>query len=229
MLPEVVLLSLMLLVAVVTYFFTRRANSANLTRSANADADLVKVVLSLEQAKLEDLFKLYRQEFGPGAARYARSTYNRWKSGEVRPNRQTFNRFLMHLPDVMSFDLKCEVLRKLRQEYCSKDHYKLTVDTVNWKETVAPLVTGIINKSYTAELPKHIESRLRWLSADDMQVARAILAESQAQESKQAMLLIGREFSSIEQLLRDTKGRGKITHIIKLPLGTITLRVKVRR
>jgi hypothetical protein len=229
MLPEVVLLSLMLLVAAVIYFFTRRADSTSLTRSLNANADLIKVVLSLEQARLEDLFKLYRQEFGAGAARYARSTYNRWKSGEVRPNRQTFNRFLMHLPDVMSFDLKCEVLRKLRQEYCSKDHYKLTVDTANWKEKVAPLVTGIINKSYTAELPKHIEGRLRWLSADDMQVARAILAESQAQESKQAMLLIGREFINIEQLLRDTKGRGKITHTIKLPLGTITLRVNGRR
>lgn len=192
------------------------------------DADMVKVVLGLEQKTLEDLFTLYRREFGPEAARYARRTYNKWKSGEVRPNRQTFSRFLVHLPTVMSFDLKCEVLRKLRQEYCPKDDYRLKVDTRSWREDVAPLVEEIVNKSYTAQLPMYVERKLRWLAADDMQLARSILAESQAQESKNALFLLEREFDNIEQLLRDTGGRGEVTHIVKLPLGTITLTVERR-
>ena len=225
---ELVILWLGLLAASVSIYLIKSKSSRAIAPRAK-NADLVKVVLSLEQKNLEELFKLYREEFGAGAARYARRTYNKWKSGEVNPNRQTFSRFLMHLPGVMSFDLKCEVLRKLRQEYCSKDNYQLTVETGNWKEAVTPLVAEVVNKSYTAELPKYIEGRLRWLSADDMQVARTILAESHAQESKNAMALLEGEFDNIEQLLNATNGRGEVTHSIKLPLGSITLRIEGRR
>lgn len=190
------------------------------------DADMVKVVLNLEQKALEDLFALYRQEFGAGAARYARRTYDKWKSGEVRPNRQTFDRFLTHLPSVMSFDLKCEVLRKLRQEYCPKADYRLTVDTRSWREDVAPLVAEIVNKSYTAELPRYVERKLRWLAADDMRAARRILAESQARESQNALFLLEREFDNMEEVLRAAGERGEVTHTVRLPLGTITLTVE---
>ena len=192
------------------------------------DADMVKVVLSLEQKTLEDLFTLYKQEFGTEAARYARRTYNKWKSGEVRPNRQTFNRFLVHLPSVMSFDLKCEVLRKLRQEYCAKDDYQLTVDTRSWREDVTPLVEEVVQKSYTAQLPRYVERKLRWLAADDMQLARSILAESQAQESRNALFMLEREFDNIEELLQATGARGEVIHTVRLPLGTITLTVERR-
>ena len=192
------------------------------------DADMVKVVLNLEPKALEELFTLYRNEFGAEAARYARRTYNKWRSGEVRPNRQTFNRFLVHLPSVMSFDLKCEVLRELRQEYCAKNDYQLTVDTRSWREDVAPLVEEVVNKSYTAQLPRYVERKLRWLAADDMQLARSILAESQAQESRNALFLLEREFDNIEELLGSTGGRGEVTHTVRLPLGTITLTVERR-
>ena len=192
------------------------------------DADMVKVVLSLEQKTLEDLFTLYKQEFGAEAARYARRTYNKWKSGEVRPNRQTFDRFLVHLPSVMSFDLKCEVLRKLRQEFCPKNDYQVTVDTRGWREDVAPLVEEVVQKSYTARLPRYVERKLRWLAADDMKLAHSILAESQAQESRDALFLLEREFDNIEQLLQATGGRGEVTHTVRLPLGTIALTVERR-
>lgn len=194
----------------------------------NRNADLVKVLLGLEQANLENLFQLYAREFGSSAARYARRTYDKWRSGEVRPNRQTFNRFLVHLPSVMSFDLKCEVLRKLRQEYCAQDNYSLVVDTKNWREALSPLVDDLIRKSYVAQLPQHVEERLRWLSANDMQIASAVLAESQAQESKNTMQLLEQEFDHLDQFLDETKGRSEVTHIVKLPLGNITLTIRGR-
>lgn len=224
--PYVFLLCLLLALFAWVYFI--KGGSAKTLTPPSRNADLVKVLLNLEQRPLEELFQLYAREFGPGAARYARRTYNKWKSGEVRPNRQTFNRLLLRLPQVMSFDLKCEVLRKLRQEYCAKDSYQLNVDTLSWRQSVAPLVDDLINKSYTAELPKQIEGRLRWLSADDMQTARSILAESQARESRNAMLLLEREFSNIEQLLDATGAKSEVTHLIKLPLGTIKLKIEGR-
>jgi hypothetical protein len=193
------------------------------------NADLIKVLLNLEEKQLNELLELYKIEFGQNAARYARQTYRKWKAGEVRPNKQTFNRLLVHLPEVMSFDLKCEVLRELREAYCAKDNYELTVYTDDWKDKLNPLVTSIIDKAYTAQLPAQVEKRLQWLSGNEMRVANALLAESQAQESRNAFSLLEQEISNIEQMLADTEGtRRKVTHKLKLPCGTITLKIKRR-
>ncbi len=224
---------LIIIVAVILYAgylvveFKERSRAKE-TIPRNRNADLIKVLLGLEQTNLENLFQLYAREFGPAAARYARRTYDKWRSGEVRPNKQTFNRFLVHLPGVMSFDLKCEVLRKLRQEYCSQDNYSLVVDPKNWRDALIPLIDDLIRKSYVAQLPQHVEERLRWLSANDMQLASAVLAESQAQESKNAMRLLEQEFDHLDQFLDVTKGRSEVTHIVKLPLGNITLTIRGR-
>ena len=216
-------LILLVLLAVVLVL-RRRAGGERARHFTNSD--IVKVILGLDPAVVDELFELYEREFGRGAARYARRTRRKWQAGEVRPNKQTFDRLLVRLPAVMSFDLKCEVLRKLRAEYCAKDDYQLSVSTRDWRDTVAPLVDDIIRKSYAAELPRRLEERLKWLSADDMVVARAILAESEARESRNALALLGREFENIERHIAESGGRSRITHTIRLPLGTITLKIK---
>ena len=190
------------------------------------NAQLVKVILSLEDQPLEDLFSLYRQRFGAGAARYARHTYRKWKSGEVRPNKQTFFRFLIFLPKVMSFDLKCEVLRELREAYLPRDDYSLTVHTDDWKEKLTPLVESVLAKGKDAELPVKLKEKLSWLAEDDIEVANAILARSQAQQSLDSLSLLEKEFTNIEQLLDNTNGAGKVSHVLRLPSGTITMTIK---
>src|SRR5688572_25905448 len=134
------------------------------------NAELVKTLLNLDKKSFEKLLELYKAEFGSGAARYARKTYRKWKGGKVRPNRQTFDRFLVHLPKVMSYDLKCEVLRHLMEEYCAKDKYQLTVYTDDWEEALEPLVRKIIDKPYAAALPAEIENRLKWLAEAETQI-----------------------------------------------------------
>jgi len=204
---------------------TLNSRSKKLSRAAQ-NAELVKVLLNLEDQPLEDLFKLYRQQFGDSAARYARNTYRKWKSGEVRPNKQTFRRFLLNLPKVMTFDLKCEVLRELREVYCATENYKLVVHTDDWKEKLAPLVESMIARTKDAELPEALKQRLTWLAEDDTQVANALLQRSQTKVSLDALTLLEKEFSNIERLLDNTDGRGKVTHVLRLPLGTITMQIK---
>src|SRR5438132_4574527 len=173
------------IIVMLSYVYDRTSPLLRLKISTKSrNPELIKVLLGLPEERLNDLFKLYEEQFGPGAARYAQRTYRKWKAGSVRPNRQTFSRFLIYLPRVMSFDLKCEVLRKLRAEYCSKDNHQLTVYTDDWKEALTPLVRDIILKADKAELPKPVEQKLRWLADDEMQAARSILAESQIQESR---------------------------------------------
>lgn len=208
-------------------FFSRSSTFKRVSRGRE-NAELIKVLLNLEEEPLNALFALYKTEFGSGAAQYARQTYRKWQAGEVRPNRQTFRRFLIYLPRVMSFDLKCEVLRELREAYCARDNYQLTVYTDDWKDTLGPLVQEVIMKANNAELPAALQERLNWLVDDDVEIARAILAQSQTRQSLNALSLLEEEFSNIEQLLNNAKGRGKVTHVLRLPLGTITLKIKRR-
>lgn len=222
-----IIVSLVLAAALLAYAF--RHKFAPDPRRRLADADLVAVLLSLEGQPLEELFNLYKAQFGQNAARYARHTYRKWKAGEVRPNRRTFERFLVHLPEVMSFDLKCEVLRKLRAAYCAHDSYQLTVYTDDWQETLAPLVQSITERAYTSELPQPVGERLKWLSGDEMRAARAILAESQAQESRRTVALLRDEFKQIERVLNGAAGARKVTHELRLPYASITLQIKRRR
>jgi len=196
-----------------------------LTRSQE-NANLIKVLLSLDEEPREELFKLYQEQFGRNAARYARQTYQKWQLGSVRPNKQTFSRFLVNLPHVMSFDLKCEVLRELREAYCVHDNYDVAVSTTDWQTTLTPIVEDIMRKSLTAELPESLKRRLTWLAEDDVTAANAILAESQDRQTVNALALLEKEFSNIRELLDNASGSKKVVHVLRLPLGSITLQIK---
>lgn len=192
------------------------------------DSELVKVLLSLDDESLNELFASYKTEFGRGAAYYARRTYRRWQTGKVRPNRQTFQRFFVQLPKVMSYDLKCEVLRKLMQEFCAKDNYDLQVSTGDWEEKLTPLVETMIQKAYTTSLPKSVEEKLQWLALDEMRIAQNILKNSQIEEGKIAVSMLRGEIADIEVMLENAKGKSRITHRLKFPYGTINLEIKRR-
>jgi hypothetical protein len=222
------IVSTVLVIGLLVYLLHRRS----LTRATKAlsrsqeNANLIKVLLDLDDEPREQLFSLYEQQFGGNAARYARQTYLKWKAGTVRPNKQTFWRFMINLPQVMSFDLKCEVLRELREEYCAHDNYQISVSTDAWKSTLGPLVETIMQKSMTAELPESLKRRLSWLAEDDITVANAILAESQARQTANALSMLEKEFPNIEHLLDNAPGKPRVTHVLKLPLGSITLEIK---
>ena len=190
--------------------------------------ELMRVLLGLDDTSLDKLLSLYKGQYGTGAAHYARKTYRKWEQGKVRPQRQTFERFLVHLPKVMSYDLKCEVLRHLMETYGTKDDYDLTVYTDDWGKVLEPLVKKIIDKPYNSSLPKQIGNRLLWLADDEMEVAKAILKQSQVEEGKIAVSMLRQEFRNIEELLANTKGKRKVTHKLKFPYGTINLEIKRR-
>jgi hypothetical protein len=216
------------LLAVLVYLFLKRRLTppAKVLSTTQENAKLINVLLQLDDERREQLFKLYKDQFGEGASRYARQTYQKWKAGTVKPNKQTFRRFLINLPRVMDFDLKCEVLRELREAYSIKDNYRVTVTTDNWKKTLTPIIEGVLKKALTTELPQSLSRRLTWLAEDDVAVGRAILVESEARQTRNALALLEKEFSNIEELLINARGHGRVTHDLKLPLGTITIQIE---
>lgn len=225
-----IILLFLIFFGILIYFVDKNVLFSSGKKSASKfhHRELMKVLLGLDKESVEKLLELYKQEFGAGAARYARKTYQKWENGDVRPIKQTFERFLIHLPKVMNYDLKCEVLRHLMEEYCAKDKYSLTVYTDNWEKTLEPLVRKIIDKPYTATLPVQIEKRLQWLAEDEMQIAENILKKSQIEEGKIAVSMLREEFANIHNLLENAKGKPKVTHELKFPYGTIHLEIKRR-
>jgi hypothetical protein len=61
-----------------------------------------------------------------------------------------------------------------------------------------------------------------------VKIANAILAESQARETRNAMSLLEQEIENIDHLLRTTPGRGEVIHTIELPFGVIRLKIEER-
>jgi hypothetical protein len=228
------ILSLLLVGTAFVYLIIRlfdgtSGKNSSKSRAKIHHAELVRVLLQLDEKSLDELLGLYAEKFGAGAARYARQTHRKWKAGEVRPNRQTFERLLVDLPKVMSFDLKCELMRRLMEEYGAKKDYRLDVDTDDWETALAPLVEEIIERPYKTELPPGLERRLRWLADGEMRLAEDILKRSQVEESRIAVSMLRGEMENIEKMLAATRLRPKITHRLKFPYGTITLNIKRRK
>lgn len=181
------------------------------------DDDLLKVFYSLPEYQLGRLMETYGSKYGKSAESYARKTYPSWKMGSTKPNVTTIERILITLPDFLDLEVKCHLLRKLREKYRDRENYELKVTTSNWMELITPFVTRIVTKAYTTELPTSVEARLKWLSNGDMRAARAILVESEVQEGKNAIELLREEFHNIENLLRSLPGKGTAAHTIRLP------------
>ncbi len=202
-------------------FFTLARDSRKYHKSV-----LVRVLLNLPEDTTAQLLDLYKKEFGAGPARYARQTLKKWKEGHVQPAMQTFNRFLVHMPKVMSYDLKCEIMRHFMEEYSAKDEYELDVTTENWDIKLEPLVRQIIDKAFTAQLPAEVEKQLKWLGDGDMKAAQSILRASQAEEGRIMVSMLRDEFVAMEGLLEQRRLNPKVTHMLEFPYGTIKLNVR---
>lgn len=190
------------------------------------NVEIMKVLFGLNEESLNQLFDLYKKNYGAGAARYARKTYKNWKLGKTKPIEQTYLRFVVYLPEVMSYDLKCEVLRRLMIEYAPKNDYEITVNTDDWDESLAPLVNEIIEKTYHSDLPKELREKINWLADGEMQAAQKILRQSQVEESRHSIAMLRSEMQSIAQLLDESNLRARVSHKLKFPYGTITLNIK---
>jgi hypothetical protein len=165
------------------------------------DGDILEVFLSVERKTLDKVFSAYDRVYGKSAADYAKRTYKKWRAGIVSPSGQTLERLVDTLPPLLSFGAKCELLRKLRERNRKKEVHRLKVDISNWANAVIPIVSRLVGKAYSAELPEIVEQRLNWLSSGDMQAAKTILVEAEAQEGRNAVALLRQEFQNIDALL----------------------------
>jgi hypothetical protein len=90
------------------------------------------------------------------------------------------------------------------------------------------MIEQIIDRTYTAQLPVEVESKLKWLGDGDMQAVQDILRTSQVEESRITVSKLHEDFENLELLLAQDNLKPRVTHVLKFPYGTIELNVKRR-
>lgn len=129
------------------------------------------------------------------------------------------------LPDHLTLQTKCVLLRKLREHYRNPESHALIVSIHSWRQPIIPLVEHIIHRAYTAGLPENVASRLQWLSSGSMQAANALLAEAEVQAAAHSASFLSLEFENIERLIANLPARKSVQHAILLPYGTIKVTI----
>lgn len=189
------------------------------------DEDVRKAFLALPQRQLEYFFFHYERKYGSGARAYAEKAFAKWKTGNTRISAQTTERLLHILPPFLGTQVKYDLLRKLRERFRQPESHQVEVTTRNYKELVKPIVERLVTKAYTANLPESIESRLKWLSDDDANAAKSLMAGAEAAAMAMTLSRLDEEFASMERLLVASP-KGKLNHRIELPYGVLTLLVR---
>lgn len=189
------------------------------------DDDIRSAFLGLNKNQLLNFLFHYEKKHGLTARLYAEQAFPAWRSGATRMSAQTTERLLQLLPPFLGSDVKCDLIRKLREKHRQASIHTLAVTTTNYREALYPLARAMVGKAYNANLPAAIESRLNWLSDDDAEASKALLAGAEAAATVVTLSKIEEEFGRMHQLLASTKVK-QLNHRIELPYGILNLTVR---
>lgn len=194
---------------------------------AGIDKDVEKIFLSLSQSDLERILASYGQAHGLKAEAYARETYVKWKTGEVKMSGQTAARLLELLPPVLPASARFELIKKLRAGHFKRTTVRVQSTPLTWRQDLAQPIRDLIDASAAFSLPDAVISRANWLTDGDAVAARRLLVAAEQQESAIRLAYIDEELRRIEALLQDIDTHRRIIHTLQLPQGEIILTVEL--
>ncbi len=196
-------------------------------RFGGIDRDIERAFLNLPEQKRTELFARYGEVFGSSAKSYAKSTYAKWQSGSVTMSGQTAERLLELLPPLLSFDVRYQLIRKLRTHFIKPVHVDVTTTVSSWRDVVFPAVEQIVERTRYANLPAMVLSGVTWLSSEDGSLAQELLRSVEEEEARVRTSYLEAEFINIEMTLMALEGkRVDIRHTISIPNGVISLVIR---
>ncbi|MBI3973458.1 MAG: hypothetical protein HY332_19470 [Chloroflexi bacterium] len=187
------------------------------------DADVKNEFFSLPWSKLERVFRIYGDQYGDGAERYARTAYEKWRTGAVAPSGQTLTRLLNVVPEVIDFPTKLALYRRLRNAH--RQHERLTVTLTGATDLalVEDAARRIVERARAQPLPFAVENCLTWLSQGDGLVARQLVSEAEVHEGEAVAGALRRELTTLRDMLERSLVPVDASHFVQLPCGLITV------
>jgi len=205
----------------------RESKRDRLTRLfAGIDRDIQKIFFTLSSYELDSIFISYGEIYGANAERYARKTYNKWKTGQVTLSGQTAERLLELLPPRLSKSQRYDLIKKLRQHYVKKSNAFITTAPENWRNEVINAVQKVILAGRDCKLPQELYEKATWLTNGDVQAVHKILASIDEEEAKIRTSYLEGEFKRIELFVVNIKNTESASHTISLPQGNIYVTIK---
>lgn len=190
------------------------------------DRDVERLFLSLDSDELDDLFDFYTEEFGASAGNYARKTYPKWKSGSVRMSGEVAERLLNLLPPLLPYDVRFELVKKLRQTNFRKMSRYVGTSPELWVDALLPVIDEVVKHGETANLSEDLKQRLAWLADGDTEAAEKMLSAAIKDESIGRLSYLKSEFQRIDDLLAQLGDHHtSVEHTIELPQGTIRVHI----
>lgn len=199
-------------------------------RFAGIDADIEKVFLGLKASQLGPLLQEYGRKYGQGAEAYAKATIPKWRNGSVKMSGVVAQRLLDLLPPLLPFELRLELIRKLRAHYLQPERIVVSACFEDWKSVVNPAVARVVSKSLNHNLPSDIIRVARWLANEDSLLANQLLARAEQEEAKIRTSLLNEEFARIETLATQfSQKQLSFQHMIRVPNGEILVKIAPRQ
>jgi hypothetical protein len=203
----------------------RRLNNA----FAGLDRDMMNAFFTLDERDLELVFSHYSQEYGIGAAKYARESYPHWRQGAKNPSRQTYERLMAIVPQVLNFDTKVRLYRRLRDAHRQRERIVVRVAALDDLLLVEEAAKRIVERSRSGPVPADVHARLTWLSRGDGVVAGQLVAVVEEREGEMVAVTVRKELRVIYEMVTGTAVVKNATHEIELPYGTITVDLAKKR
>jgi hypothetical protein len=189
------------------------------------DKDIEEIFLNLPPHKLEVVLAKYGREHGSAALSYALKTYPSWKAGGVQMSGRVAERLLNLVPAVLDSNKRFELVKKLREAHRKTINKYVQCEPQEWRSKVAPEIAQLLASSSSFQLPESTLKRIRWLADGDSQAAQKLLVAAEEEEAIARLQHLEREFGRIDALIQGVKGSTTINHEIKLPQGTVTVRI----
>lgn len=178
--------------------------------------------------ELSLILRLYGEEHGSSASKYAQQSIRKWISGTVKISGQTKDRLVKLVPVCLSTDERYIIAKEVCAHYKNKKNKKIDNVFINTDDPLSGLdeLSTIVKSFYDADeiihLPEELTSAITWLADDDVTAARGILA---AIEEEEANLIESRAYIEIETLegLLKIDGKIKLNQTIEFPNGYIKI------
>lgn len=200
-------------------------HSALSSTFAGIDSDIERIFLSLPRHHLESVFARYSAEYGVSAERYARKTYEKWKTKTVRMSGTTAERLLNLVPSFLSSETRFELIKKLRAGHLHPVHLSLVTNPQTWRKDLLVPIKELVMRSVTFSLCNDITDRAAWLADGDTIAAQSLLAAAEQEEAVIRIRYLDAEFKRIEILVANIEQTLSVIHRIILPQGTIMVTI----
>ena len=208
------------------YYRDHRSERSRLSHQfAGIDREIEKIFLNLETSSLDKLLQRYGKQYGERPESYARKTYPKWKSGEVKLSGQTAQRLLELLPPLLPAEKRYDLVKRLREQHITRSSVCVNASIEDWRERISDEVNKMVEKRRAFDFDESLKEKATWLTSGDTQNANKILNAIDEEEARIRASYLEEEFQQIQHFIDTVENTENITHRLQIPHGEVIVNI----